>query len=76
VPIKFASCGAFVTTALYVPRDFDISPFFEVVKPRIAKTFDYQHAPWSEGNTVVMDDAAQTELLTVIPTDGASDVKL
>jgi hypothetical protein len=62
--------------SLYVPRDFDISPFFEVVKPRIVKAFDYQHAPWSEGNTIVMDDAAQTELLTVIPTDGASDVKL
>jgi hypothetical protein len=60
--------------ALYVPRDFDISPFFEVVKPRIVKAaFDYQHAPWSEGNTIVMDDAVTTEMLTVLPIEGASD---
>lgn len=44
--------------SLYVPRDFDISPFFEVVKPRLTRSFDYQHAPWSEGNTVVMGDSA------------------
>jgi hypothetical protein len=47
--------------SLYVPRDFDISPFFEVVKPRIVKTFDYHDAPWSEGNTVIMGDSAPTE---------------
>jgi hypothetical protein len=55
--------------SLYVPRDFDISPFFEVVKPRIAKSFDYQHAPWSEGNTVIMGDAAPTEFPTILPND-------
>ncbi len=55
--------------SLYAPRDFDISPFFEVVKPRIAKTFDYQHAPWSEGNTVIMGDSAPTEFPTVVPNE-------
>lgn len=49
--------------SLYVPRDFDISPFFEVVKPRIANSFDYQEAPWSEHNTVIMGDSAPTTLL-------------
>jgi hypothetical protein len=53
--------------SLYVPRDFDISPFFEVVKPRIAKPFDYQHAPWSEGDTVVLDDAVPTDSTTILP---------
>ncbi|MCS7101929.1 MAG: YiiX/YebB-like N1pC/P60 family cysteine hydrolase, partial [Burkholderiaceae bacterium] len=48
--------------SLYVPRDFDISPFFEVVKPRLLKPFDYQNAPWSEGNTVIMGDAPPTEM--------------
>jgi permuted papain-like amidase YaeF/Yiix C92 family enzyme len=43
--------------SLYVPRDFDISPFFEVVKPHIVRPFDYRRAPWSEGNTVAMDPA-------------------
>jgi len=54
--------------SLYVPRDFDISPFFEVVKPRLQKTFDYHDAPWSEGNTVVMGDST-TELPAECPTE-------
>ena len=52
--------------SLYVPRDFDASPFFEVVKPRIAKTFDYRHAPWSEGGTVVIGDSPPTDHWTVV----------
>jgi hypothetical protein len=52
--------------SLYVPRDFDASPFFEVVKPRIAKAFDYRHAPWSEGGTVIMGDSAPMEHWTVV----------
>lgn len=52
--------------SLYVPRDFDASPFFEVVKPRIAKAFDYRHAPWSEGGTVVMGDSSPTEHWTIV----------
>ena len=55
--------------SLYVPRDFDMSPFFEVVKPRIAQQFDYHNAPWSEGNTVIMGDSAPTEFPTILPTD-------
>jgi len=53
--------------SLYVPRDFDASPFFEVVKPRIAKAFDYRHAPWSEGGTVILGDSPPTEHWTVVP---------
>jgi len=49
--------------SLYVPRDFDISPFFEVVKPRLVRTFDYQQAPWSEGGTVVMGDSMTTGIV-------------
>jgi hypothetical protein len=51
--------------SLYVPRDFDASPFFEVVKPRIAKPFDYRHAPWSSGGTVIIGDSAPTDYWTV-----------
>jgi hypothetical protein len=54
--------------SLYVPRDFDISPFFEVVKPRIAKAFDYRCAPWSEADTVIAEDgAAATEVDPRVP---------
>jgi hypothetical protein len=56
--------------SLYVPRDFDISPFFEVVKPRLARTFDYRSAPWSEGNTVVaIDDSGPTRQGALVPTE-------
>ena len=35
-------------SSLFVPRDFDISPFFEVVKPTIERGFDYRRARWDE----------------------------
>jgi hypothetical protein len=57
--------------SLYAPRDFDISPFFEVVKPRIANSFDYRHAPWSEGDTVMFVDSTGTDYRTVIRKDDA-----
>jgi len=58
--------------SLYVPRDFDISPFFEVVKPRITNKFDYRHSPWSEGGTVIMGDSPPTEVVTMLPKKGRS----
>jgi hypothetical protein len=33
--------------SLYTPRDFDISPFFSVVKPTIETGFDYQNLEWT-----------------------------
>lgn len=33
--------------SLYTPRDFDISPFFEVVKPTIKAGFDYKKMRWA-----------------------------
>ncbi len=35
-------------SSLYAPRDFDISPYFEVVKPTLARGFDYKAVTWSE----------------------------
>lgn len=35
-------------SSLYAPRDFDISPYFEVVKPTIARGFDYKAMNWSD----------------------------
>jgi hypothetical protein len=34
--------------SLYCPRDFDISPYFAVVKPTIAAGFDYRELTWGE----------------------------
>jgi Permuted papain-like amidase enzyme, YaeF/YiiX, C92 family len=34
--------------SLYAPRDFDISPFFAIVKPTIETGFDYKLLPWAQ----------------------------
>jgi hypothetical protein len=34
--------------SLYTPRDFDLSPFFEIVKPTLTFGFDYTRLEWSE----------------------------
>jgi len=33
-------------SSLYCPRDFDISPYFNVVKPTVAQGFDYKALQW------------------------------
>jgi len=33
--------------SLYVPRDFDISPYFAIVKPTIAHGFDFHRLHWA-----------------------------
>jgi hypothetical protein len=34
--------------SLYTPRDFDISPFFAIVKPTIETGFDYKRMTWAD----------------------------
>jgi len=34
--------------SLFVPRDFDLSPYFKVVKPTIEGNFDYKKLNWSK----------------------------
>ena len=35
-------------SSLYAPRDFDISPYFEVVKPTIVFGFNYKRMHWAD----------------------------
>jgi hypothetical protein len=35
-------------SSLFAPRDFDISPYFEVVKPTILRGFDYKAMAWAD----------------------------
>jgi len=35
-------------SSLYQPRDFDISPYFEVVKPTLVHGFDYKKMHWAD----------------------------
>lgn len=34
--------------SLFTPRDFDISPFFETIKPTIALNFNYRELNWAD----------------------------
>ncbi len=34
--------------SLYAPRDFDISPYFAIIKPTIEKGFDYKKLTWGK----------------------------
>lgn len=34
--------------SLFTPRDFDLSPYFQVVKPTLANGFDYRRLNWYE----------------------------
>jgi hypothetical protein len=36
--------------SLYTPRDFDLSPYFEIVKPTLQYGFDYKTLIWSAGS--------------------------
>jgi hypothetical protein len=36
--------------SLYAPRDFDVSPFFAIVKPTIETGFDYRTMKWAKGD--------------------------
>ena len=33
-------------SSLYAPRDFDISPYFQIVKPALARNFNYKFTDW------------------------------
>jgi hypothetical protein len=50
-------------SSLYAPRDFDISPFFEVVKPTLRTGFDYRNVRWSQtGSAPALVPDQQEEL--------------
>lgn len=34
--------------SLFAPRDFDVSPYFDVIKPRIEAGFDYREIVWDD----------------------------
>jgi Permuted papain-like amidase enzyme, YaeF/YiiX, C92 family len=46
-------------SSLYAPRDFDISPYFAVVKPSLARGFNYKDMQWAD---VARGHAAQITL--------------
>ena len=45
--------------SLYAPRDFDISPYFAVVKPTIENGFQYKNLHWADLPLPPMDDVGE-----------------
>jgi hypothetical protein len=45
-------------SSLFTPRDFDVSPFFRVVKPTIELGFDYTAIEWAQIRAEPRDDGS------------------
>jgi hypothetical protein len=52
------------TYGLYTPRDFDVSPFFAIVKPTLAAGFDYRTVQWGPPD-VAAPDLANARIVAV-----------
>ena len=53
-------------SSLYAPRDFDISPYFALVKPTVERGFDYRCMAWA--------DLPQTQDMTASAPDAAQSM--
>jgi hypothetical protein len=45
--------------SLYTPRDFDLSPYFMIVKPTLEYGFDYRILTWEEATPLAIDNKPQ-----------------
>ena len=45
---SFTTTSGIELQPLYVPRDFDISPYFKIVKPMLEESFDYKGVHWAD----------------------------
>jgi hypothetical protein len=50
-------------SSLYAPRDFDISPYFQLVKPTIERGFDYRGLTWADQAQVLELPPAEPDAL-------------
>jgi len=51
-------------SSLFAPRDFDISPYFEIVKPTIERGFDYKSVAWADQQVA---DLPVAEAVALVP---------
>jgi len=45
--------------SLFAPRDFDISPYFAVIKPALSNKFDYRSLRWADNEEFPADASGQ-----------------
>lgn len=56
--------------SLFAPRDFDISPYFQVIKVGLDVNFDYRTLPWAEPDIPQEPiDVARTDHNVLNPVD-------
>ncbi len=53
--------------SLYAPRDFDISPYFEVVKPTLLNGFDYKKVQWVDRVTGIRPTSRRWRMRRLLP---------
>jgi hypothetical protein len=61
-------------SSLYCPRDFDISPYFNVVKPTIARGFNYKALCWADQSRA--PEAAQIPLVPAASADCDAEAEI
>lgn len=62
--------------SLYAPRDFDISPFFAVVKPTLVRGFKYKKLHWSVDHGAVQAQSVAAPAVIPAPLpDGLADIR-
>jgi len=47
--------------SLFTPRDFDVSPFFNIVKPTLEHGFDYKSLRWGDADGLLIDIEAHSD---------------
>ncbi len=47
--------------SLFAPRDFDISPYFAIIKPTIEKGFDYRILAWENSGDSLVNSSGEVE---------------
>lgn len=52
--------------SLFVPRDFDVSPYFEIIKPSPAE-FDYQALTWANESDLTDSSATRPRSRPIVP---------
>ena len=63
-------------SSLYCPRDFDISPYFNVVKPTIVRGFDYKRLQWADQAKDANGSSGDGSSIPLVPETAEDDVEV
>lgn len=50
--------------SLFTPRDFDLSPYFQVIKPTLVSGFDFKAVTWGPPDQTDQDEASENSVST------------